>query len=104
MYDYVTSLPAYKEAKENINDKQAKVYNAIRLLGVCSDHQIADHLGWAINRVTPRRGELSDSGKIIRAYRDKDFETGRTVSFWKINESSSFFNSNAVEQRELVYG
>lgn len=102
MYDYQTSHPAYQEAKENNNDKQQKVFNAIRLLGVCSDHQIADHLGWAINRVTPRRGELSDNGKVLRAYRDKDFETGRTVSFWKVNETIS--TSNADAQRVSVYG
>jgi hypothetical protein len=104
MYDFETSLPAYQVAKENINDKQKIVFNTIKKLGVCSDHQIADFLGWAINRVTPRRGELYDTGKIIRAFRGKDFETGRTVSFWKINETTKVFNPNAGEQRVLVYG
>ena len=104
MYDSLTSLPAYQVAKENINDKQKIIYNTIKKLGICSDHQIADFLGWTINRVTPRRGELHDSGKIIRAYRDKDFETGRTVSFWKINDSTKLLNPNANEQRVLVYG
>jgi hypothetical protein len=35
--------------------------------------------------VTPRRGELVDAGKIHIAFRGKDFETGRTVNFWKIS-------------------
>jgi hypothetical protein len=85
MYDYQTSLPAYKEAKQNINNKQQDVLDAIEKLGVCCDHQIAEHLFWPINRVTPRRGELVDAGKIHIAFRGKDFETGRTVNFWKIS-------------------
>jgi hypothetical protein len=104
MYDYQTSLPAYQVAKENINDKQQIVFNAIKQLGICSDHQIADHLGWAINRVTPRRGELLTTGKVELAFKGKDFETGRTVSFWKQSDKVNFYNQNANVQRELVYG
>lgn len=84
MYDYTTSLPAYKEAQKNINAKQKAVLDTIRQLGVCCDHQIAEYLGWPINTVTPRRGELVDSGHVQIAFRGKDFETGRTVNFWKI--------------------
>jgi len=83
MYDFATSLPAYQVAQKNINKKQQDVLDAISKLGVCCDHQIAEYLGWPINRVTPRRGELLDNGKIEMAFRGKDFETGRTVNFWK---------------------
>jgi hypothetical protein len=85
MYDYNTSLPAYEEAKKNINKKQQDVLDAIKHLGVCCDHQIAEHLDWPINRVTPRRGELIDNGLVHIAFRGKDFETGRTVNFWKVS-------------------
>lgn len=83
MYDFNTSMPAYLEALTNINEKQKKVLHAIHHLGVCNDHQIAEFLTWPINRVTPRRGELIDVGLIETAFRGKDFETGRTVNFWK---------------------
>ncbi len=83
MYDFSTSLPAYQEAQININKKQQAVLDAIHALGVCCDHQIAEYLGWPINRVTPRRGELIDAGLIEMSFRGKDFETNRTVNFWK---------------------
>jgi hypothetical protein len=83
MYDYQTSLPAYQVAQKNINKKQQTVLEAITELGTCCDHQIAEHLDWPINRVTPRRGELIEAGRIQFAFRGKDFETGRTVNFWK---------------------
>lgn len=83
MYDYTTSLPAYQEAQKNINKKQQDVLHAIIKLGICSDHQIAEYLAWPINRVTPRRGELVENSRIQFAFRGKDFETGRTVNFWK---------------------
>jgi hypothetical protein len=84
MYDRQTSLPAYQEAKENIKTKQQTVLDAIICLGVCCDHQIAEYLGWAINRVTPRRKELVEAGRVECAYKGKDFETGRTVNFWQV--------------------
>lgn len=83
MYDYNTSLPAYKEAQVNINAKQQVILDAVQKLGICCDHQIAEYLDWPINRVTPRRGELLDAKLIQQAFRGKDFETGRTVNFWK---------------------
>jgi hypothetical protein len=83
MYDYQTSLPAFKEAQKTSNHKQQDVFNAIKKLGICSDHQIAEYLGWPINRVTPRRGELVISNKINFAFRSKDFDTGRSVNFWQ---------------------
>jgi len=85
MYDYQTSLPAYAAAKTNINEKQEAVFKAIEVLGNCNDSQIADLLGWPINRVTPRRGELLQFGLIQHAFRGKDFDTQRTVNFWKVN-------------------
>lgn len=89
MYDYTTSLPAYKEAQHNINDKQQQVLEAIKKMGICSDHQIADYLGWQINRVTPRRGELLKNGWIEFNYVGKDFETNRTVNFWSPKKNLS---------------
>ena len=85
-YKYDTSLPAYKEVLKNLGDKQRIVCESIRALceksSMCTDRQIADNLGWPINRVTNRRGELVDAGLVIDAgvFPNDD---GRKVHFWK---------------------
>lgn len=81
-YDYQTSLPAYQEAKVNINQKQKKVLSAIDRLKPCNDMRIANFLGWPINTVTPRRLELLEKGLIASAGKKKDPSTGRTVNYW----------------------
>jgi len=83
-YDFKTSRPAYEEAKTNIGDKQLKVFETIKKLGPCTDAQIADFLGWPINRVTPRRGELIDLKMIIADGKRRDQKTKRLVNFWRI--------------------
>ncbi len=45
------------------------------------DQDIADRLGWPINRVTGRRGELLDAGKIVQAGR-KFNALGNRVKVW----------------------
>lgn len=81
-YDYQTSYPAYKEKGKDVCRR--KVFLAIKLLGECTDRMIADHLGWPINRVTPRRGELLSAGLIQPAGIRKDQESNRSVNWWKV--------------------
>jgi hypothetical protein len=78
-----TSYEAYKTL-EKLNEKQLSVLEAIRKLGTCNDKEIAKLLWWPINRITPRRGELAEMGKIVEAERKKDPETNRTVIYWKV--------------------
>ena len=85
-YQYQTSLPAYHEAKEGLNDKQQKVYTAINEIGICNDRMITEYLGWPINTVTPRRGELLTLGKIRELKKDKDPLTNRTTSWWVVTK------------------
>jgi hypothetical protein len=82
-YDYKTSLPAYNEAKQTSDYCRQKVFFTIKKLGACTDKMIADSLGWPINRVTPRRGELVTNGLIINAGKMLDEKSNRTVNFWK---------------------
>ena len=79
-YDYESSLPAYKEGKKDF--ARQMVYIAICKLAPCNDRQIAEHLRWPINRVTPRRGELVEDGKVIQERKAPDPATNRTVSWW----------------------
>lgn len=85
MYDYVSSLPAFKDTPKPTRDYcRQQVFIAVRKLGTCTDQKIAEYLKWPINRVTPRRGELVADGLIILDRKDKDPISGRTVSFWAI--------------------
>ncbi len=47
-----------------------------------SDQDLAAHLRWPINCVTPRRGELVEAGHVVKAG-DKEGPTGRGVSWWR---------------------
>lgn len=98
-YDFQTSYQAYTEVKENIDKCRAKVLNAIKELGVCTDKDIANKLGWEINRVTGRRGELVIEGKVISDGKRKDLKTNRPVNYWMLKptsiqniEQNEFFN------------
>ena len=81
-YDYQTSLPAYNDVKININKSRLKVLSTIQALGICNDRMIAERLDIPINRITPRRGELINEGKIILHKKCKDTLTNRTVNYW----------------------
>lgn len=89
MYQHSTSGAAYKEAKININEKQRKVLEAIAFLNSIgtnpNDKEITEYLGWAINCVTPRRGELLTKGLIYETGKLPDPKTGRTTSYWKVS-------------------
>lgn len=56
-----TSLFAYNNIKR-LGAKQEEVFEAVRELGRATNEEIADHLGWAINRVTGRTNELRRFG------------------------------------------
>jgi len=79
-YDYVSSLPPYHEKGKDYC--RSVVFLTIKKIGPCNDKQVASYLGWAINRVTPRRGELVTNGLIMEQKKAKDPETNRTVSYW----------------------
>lgn len=82
-YDFTSSKPAYEENKQGKDYCRQMVLIAIRKLRMCNDRQLSEHLGWPINRITPRRGELVETGHVIEAQKSRDPRTGRTVSYWK---------------------
>ena len=92
-YDYQSSYTAYKEAPERKDYARQMVFIAICKLAPCNDRQIAEHLGWPINRVTPRRGELVEEGKIIQERKATDPATNRTVSWW-IKKPAGVYQQN----------
>ncbi|WP_119301121.1 hypothetical protein [Dongia deserti] len=66
-----------------LNERQAAVAAALMELGEASDQDLSMKLGWPINCVTPRRGELEKLGVIVRAELRKG-PTGRLVSVWRL--------------------
>jgi hypothetical protein len=89
-YDYQSSYHAFKEAPQRKDFARQMVLLAIIKLAPCNDRQIAQYLGWPINRVTPRRGELVEEGKIIQERKGLDPATNRTVSWWIKKPEGSF--------------
>lgn len=59
-----TSLEAYEGVQDGLGLRQFAVLNAILLLQPATDKEVSEYLGWPINCVTPRRGELYKLGKI----------------------------------------
>lgn len=81
-----TSLMAYLDGLKTLGQKQQSVLKVVsRYVGIC-DQEIAKELGWPINTITNRRGELVEKGLIEEAYEGKYGPTNRTVKFWKIKE------------------
>ena len=78
-----TSMEAYRSL-ENINQKQFKVYNTIQQIGEATNSMIAEHLGWTINRVTPRCLELRKMGFVKLSKIDFCPINKRRAKFWRI--------------------
>lgn len=85
----MTATYLSKEALDSVDvpARQAEVLAAIEQLGRDagrpSDQDIARHLGWTINRVTPRRGELEKAGLIVEAGTKRN-AFNRQVQCWRI--------------------
>ena len=77
-----TSLEAYEILQPDLGELQEEVYNAIIDNPGVSNHELAQHLGWEINRVTPRVKELRDKGIVIYSHNKQDEETNRKVMCW----------------------
>ena len=79
-----TSSKAYQEVRNGLGGKQQMVLDYIsEHIEVC-DQQIAAGLGWPINRVTPRRGELLEMREIVDLG-VRPGPSGRGVHFWGLN-------------------
>lgn len=76
-----TSYEAWQSIQEKLNDKQRVVLWAFKSQGDMTDEELAAFLGWPINRVTPRRGELVVKG-LLRMAGTKISSTGRRVIIW----------------------
>lgn len=78
-----TSLDAWKLIQESIGEKQRLVLETLKVLEMATDKQISTALGWPINCITPRRGELVEMGLAEYSHEMLDSDTQRTVTVWK---------------------
>jgi hypothetical protein len=78
-----TSLHAYALATQNLGAKQKQVLDALRFFPDATNAEIAAHMGWPINRVTPRMGELRDQELVLDAGRPRCKVTGGMARAWR---------------------
>lgn len=79
-----TSLLAYAEVLENLGEREAQVYQAVRELGVANNTMIAKHLDLPINCVVGRVFSLRKYGVLVYSKRDTCPLTLKKTMFWKV--------------------
>lgn len=82
-----TSIESYVQLKKDniLGVQQQLVMDALKVLKIASDSEIARHLRYDdINKVRPRRFELVDLGCVEEAGKDLCSVTGRKVIKWKL--------------------
>lgn len=75
-----TSRKAYNSIRD-LGDKQYQVHQTIGEMGIASNQDIADRLGWPINQVTGRVNELAKYG-FIEVHGLAMGRFGSTVKTW----------------------
>ena len=81
-----TSLEAYNKIVPNLGQKQQRMlmkYMKYKQLAF-TDYEMAKILGWPINTVTPRRGELAKLGLLVRDKRKMNHPSGCMANSWRI--------------------
>lgn len=78
-----TSADAYTSVQDKLSEKQMFVYGLLSKLGNKTNQEIAEDLGWQINTVTPRTGELVKY-RLVEAKGIKVGKTGRRAIVWGI--------------------
>lgn len=87
-----TSLSSYKVflqeaqiAKPKLHPKQEIMLSAFKKANCrITDRDLAKFLGWSINTVTPRRGELVKLNLVEEAGLTFDYETNRRAMTWRL--------------------
>jgi predicted transcriptional regulator len=78
-----TSLLAYAEVLENLNERQIQVLKAIDKIEPCNNLMISKYLNLPINSITPRTNELFKKRLIKENKKDKCPITKRTTIFYE---------------------
>lgn len=92
-----TSLETYFMAvKPNLGRRQHQVLEALEEICPANNQEIALHLGWPINSITPRVLELRKKGRVEEAYKQKNAQ-GRTTIYWQVKTNNPVTVYNELE-------
>ncbi len=81
-----TSQKAFKrEVLPTISERHNAVLGALESLGEATNSEIARHLEWSINRVTPRVYELRKLGLVAEKGKRYCKVTGKMAYAWMVN-------------------
>lgn len=79
------SLFAFSFIQPKMSEKQKEVYNAMRMYNrPFTDHDLKVFMGWEINSITPRRGELVKKGLVRKA--GDVIQNGRKATLWEVGK------------------
>jgi DNA-binding MarR family transcriptional regulator len=87
------ALEGMFDAEDRLRSSQgvnSPVYMSLEMMRLSSytgpicNQDIAERLGWEINRVTPRVMELREMNLVVEAYRDVNPKTNRKCIYWKV--------------------
>jgi Mn-dependent DtxR family transcriptional regulator len=81
-----TSLKAYLENIKSLGRKQKQVYHTLLRMKFATNMELAQYLGWSINRVTPRVKELREQGLVEVSDKRPCKITGRTAIEWRVKK------------------
>jgi hypothetical protein len=100
-----SSLDAYQSILDKLSDKRKKVLDVIRdYPNGIFDKQISMLLGWDINRVTGRRGELEKMGLIESVGRKKSPYSKIPVHHWKVSDpEKAVAESKRVKEKPMTF-
>lgn len=79
-----TSRKAYQAIKASLGEKQRQVYEVLKRIGPSTNRELAEELGWEINRVTPRVHELLVDDLVQLHSRRSCTITGFTAIAWEL--------------------
>lgn len=80
-----TSQRAYEhDVIPTLGERQAEVLRVLGELGEATNSELAVHLNWSINRVTPRCLELRKLGKVVDVGKRACRITGRLAYVWAV--------------------
>lgn len=91
-----TSLETYFAIKPKLGRRQHQVLEALEEISPANNQEIAKHLGWPINSITPRVLELRQKGKVEEAYKQKNSQ-GRTTIYWQPKQNNPVAIYNELE-------
>jgi hypothetical protein len=78
-----TSLHAYALLTQNLTDRQKEVLDRLRYFPDVTNMELAVSMGWTVNRVTGRVGELRKLGLVLDAGKRRCKITNGISHIWK---------------------